>query len=313
MFKKYEKIHGLHKPECDGILTVPCYIQEKIDGANVSIWLEDGVIHCGSRTRDLTLAGDGFNGFIDYVNKHEGIQSLLKDEPQFRLYGEWLVRHTIQYNELAYKQFYMFDIYDEGTETWLPIENVNAIGVIRDIKTAPLLNVYPVGTNMDEVVRLAGMSELGGKGEGVVIKPLTPFTNQFGNEVYAKYVTNEFKEDNAVCFGGNNKSSETYTEMYYIQKFVNLARVQKIFHKMESELGRLDMKHIPQVMGRVFYDIITEECWTIATEMAKSNKMFSFRQFKQLCDKKTKQVFIDLLNGTISVADQRYETETDTN
>jgi len=53
-FKEYKKIQALHKEECDGILHGTCYLQEKVDGANASIWVEDGNIHCGSRTRDLT-------------------------------------------------------------------------------------------------------------------------------------------------------------------------------------------------------------------------------------------------------------------
>jgi len=61
-FKEYKKIQALHKEECDGILHGTCYLQEKVDGANASIWVEDGNIHCGSRTRDLIKAGDGFNG-----------------------------------------------------------------------------------------------------------------------------------------------------------------------------------------------------------------------------------------------------------
>lgn len=61
-FKEYSKIHAIHKEECDGLLIGTCHIQEKIDGANASIWVgDDGIIHCGSRTRDLTKAGDGFS------------------------------------------------------------------------------------------------------------------------------------------------------------------------------------------------------------------------------------------------------------
>lgn len=44
MFIKYPKIHRLGKEETEGILNALCYIQEKIDGANTSIWIgEDGV------------------------------------------------------------------------------------------------------------------------------------------------------------------------------------------------------------------------------------------------------------------------------
>src|SRR5574343_2077121 len=103
MFKQYKKIHRLGSAENEGILVGTVHVQEKIDGANTSIWSHKGRIRCGSRTRELEA---GFNGFVDYVNSHQGIQQLLTDMPHIRLYGEWLVRHSISYNETAYKEFY---------------------------------------------------------------------------------------------------------------------------------------------------------------------------------------------------------------
>lgn len=50
-FKTYPKIHRLGKEETDGMLDALekddiIVVQEKIDGANTSIWLDkDGVVH----------------------------------------------------------------------------------------------------------------------------------------------------------------------------------------------------------------------------------------------------------------------------
>lgn len=299
-FKTYNKIQALHKEESDGILNGICYLQEKIDGANTSIWLEDGEIHCGSRTRDLTKAGDGFNGFVDYVKNHEGIQNLfnLNKDLNIRLNGEWLVRHTIGYNELNYKNFYLFDI--EIDDKVISMDEMYKMAETFGIKTAHLFEVKE-NPSLDDIKKHAGKSMLGSKGEGVVIKNIN-FINKFGDMSFAKYVTQEFKEDNAVTFGGNNRSSETYNEMYYVNKFMTLSRVTKIFHKLESMEGRLDMKHIPRIMGMCYHDLITEEAWVIAQEMGKSGKFFDFKSFKNLCDKKSKSIFIELLTGDVSVA-----------
>ena len=107
--KHYGKIHRLGKEETDGILEGSCSIQEKVDGANTSIWLEDGVLKMGSRTR--VLGEEEFNGFVPYVKAHAGINLYLQNYPNDRLFGEWLVRHTIAYKETAYKKFYLFDIF----------------------------------------------------------------------------------------------------------------------------------------------------------------------------------------------------------
>lgn len=304
-FKKYPKIQALHKEECDGILNGAVVIQEKIDGANASIFLgTDGIVHCGSRSRDLTLENDSFNGFLEYVNTHEGIQSYFKENPSMRLYGEWLVRHTLAYNELSYKNFYLYEIEDELGNT-LPIEKIYEIGEQYGIKTAHLFGVF-TDPDVETINNMVGNSVIGEKGEGVVIKNLD-FVNKFGYKQHAKIVTQEFKEENATTFGGNNKTSEVYNETYYVNKFVTLSRVQKTVNKISSSEERPDMKHIPMVMGMVFYDVITEEAFVIAKEMAKSGAMFDFKSFKRLCDNKTKKIFIEIITGDISVAHKQDE------
>jgi len=298
-FKSYNKIHALHKEECEGILNGTCHIQEKVDGANASIWNEDGEIHYGSRSRDLFKAQDNFNGFGDWVKAHEGVNKFLAIYPELRLYGEWLVRHTIGYAELSYKKFYLFDIEDiDGT--MLSISDVNRIAEIYNIPTVELFAVLENPT-IEQIKEYAGKSVLGVKGEGLVVKNIS-FRNKFGDYQYGKYVTQEFKEDNSITFGGNNKSSDTYNEMYYVNNFMTLSRVQKIFHKLESMEGRLSEKHIPRVMGMCYHDLITEECWVIANEMGKSGKLFNFKAFKSICDRKSKSIFLEILTGDMSVA-----------
>lgn len=301
-FKEYKKIKRLGTEETDGILVGTCYIQEKIDGANASIWLgDDGEIHYGSRSRDLFEHKDNFNGFGDWIlaNK-EALTEYFKQIPNARLNGEWLVRHTIRYNELSYKKFYLFDIEENNNK--IHIDTVYLVAKGLNILTANLLAVVENPT-LDQIKDLAGKSVLGVKGEGVVIKN-PQFINKFGDEQYAKYVTQEFKEDNAITFGGNNKQSETYCEMYYVNKYMSLARVQKICHKLESSVGRLSEKHIPQIMNTAYHDLIQEEAWAIASEMSKSGNMFDFKAFQQFCTRKAKSIFLEILTGDISVANQ---------
>ena len=102
-FHVWNKIHRIGKDEVAGILNGTCIIQEKIDGANVSIWLDDdGNITCGSRKKVLGLNG-GFNGFCDWVKESDAVKKFFKAFPDSRLNGEWLVKHTIPYKETAYR------------------------------------------------------------------------------------------------------------------------------------------------------------------------------------------------------------------
>jgi len=297
-FRRYEKIHRLGKEETDGILDGVCTIQEKLDGANASIWIgEDGVLHCGSRSRDLTAAGDGFQGFCAYVEGHEGINKLLSDWPKYRLYGEWLVYHTLQYPETAYQRFYLFDIHDG--ERFLEPSDVEKVASEYGVDCVETFDVIDNPT-VDELKEIAGRSVVGDKGEGIVIKNPN-FINIFGEPCNAKIVTEEFKENNGVTFGGNNKHSETYWEMYIVNKYMTLARIRKVMNKIQPLVDhRLHLADIPRITTTAYQDMLTEEIWEIAKKVGKVD----FKSLKRIANKKCVQTYKDILNNDISVADQ---------
>lgn len=299
-FKRYPKIHRLGKEETEGILYGECHLEEKIDGANGQIWIDKrGQITCGSRNRELS---EGFNGFVDYVKTHEGINKLLTDHPEYRLYGEWLVRHTISYKETAYQQFYLFDItiVKDGEENEEFFSKADVIKLADEYKIQrPEYHGSITNPTTDQLNELVGKSVLGEKGEGIVIKNHS-FRDKWGNHSYAKIVTQDFKESNAITFGGNNKYSETYWEMWIVNKYINSARVSKIIHKIESEVGKLGLEHTPRVSNTVYYDVLTEEIW----EISKHAGTINFLNLKRLALRKAVQVYKDILLGDISVADK---------
>lgn len=301
MFIQYPKIHRLGKDETLGILEYEVTVQEKIDGANTSIWMEGEEMKAGSRKRQL--GEETFNGFVPYIKEHKGIKDLFRDLPTYRLYGEWLVRHTIAYNETAYKQFYLFDVYVEGLG-FLPQHIVQGLAERYEINYPQVF--FTGKTTEEEIMKFVGQTNLGEKGEGVVIKS-TEFVNQFGDMSYAKIVTEKFKEDNAITFGGNNKHSETYWEMYVVNKYCTLARVQKIMNKIQPEINeKLDKKHTPRVIATCYHDMMTEEIWEIQKKVPEIN----FRKLKGLAARKFVKIFHDILEGHISVAYERDQDET---
>ena len=293
MFVAYPKIHRLGVEENEGILDNEVFVQEKVDGANTSIWFEDGVLKMGSRTRELE---DGFNGFCEYVRQHEGIRKFFERYPKTRMYGEWLVRHTIAYNKTAYRQFYLFDVQTPSGEYWTTRE----VELVAESFGIRYPTIFAYGKLTEEEIREhVGKTAIGDKGEGVVIKR-AGFVNKFGNHCYAKIVTQAFNEDNALVFGGNNKHSETYWEMFVVNKYCTLPRVQKVMNKLQPIIEeRLDFKHTTRIAGTCYHDMITEECWEIASKVP----ILDYRQLKKLASKKFIQIYHDLLNGTVSVAD----------
>lgn len=299
-FRKYEKIYRLTKEEVEGILLGTCSITEKLDGANLSVWLGDsGEIRVGSRNNDLTANGNEFNGAVGYCNNHDGIKKFFKVYPECRLYGEWLVRHTLEYNAVAYKKFYLFDIcYPDGSYSAQQV--VQTIGHNYEIETVPDLGTIVNPTLQQLTALIEQPSVYGKKREGIVIRN-PEFVNQFGDKVNAKLVSEGFMEDNGITFGGNNKFSEVYWEQWASNKYVDVARVQKIMNKIQPEINeRLDMKHIPRIISTVYHDMIQEEGW----EISQKAEAINFRVLERIVGKKAKQVYISILNDSISVADQ---------
>ncbi len=294
-FKKYNKIYRIGTEETEGILGGICHIQEKVDGANTQIWFQEGFIRVGTRSHQIT---EGFNGFVDYVMTNEPIKKLLADHPDYRLYGEWLVRHTIHYNELSYKKFYLFDIMvaDKLLSPDEVIKIANEYGVPH-----PQLFAVLDSPKLEDIMVYVGKTNLGEQGEGVVIKNPT-FINKFGVYQHAKIVTQAFKEDNGLVFGGNNKHSDTYWEMYIVNKYMTLERIQKIMNKLQPQIDKkLDLEHTPRIIHTAYHDMITEEIW----EISKKVQAVDFKSLARLAQRKSAQIYKDLILGSISVADRK--------
>jgi len=296
-FRKYHKIYRLGKEETEGILNGICTLEEKIDGANTSIWKDEtGWIRTASHNNEVKA---GFNGFVDYVQKNEGIKNLLNMKEGIILYGEWLVRHTVSYNETSYRQWYMYDIWDGNLNEWMPPEGVIKLADAFNIKHPQVFGTFENPTK-ELIDTFAGKTNLGLKGEGVVIKNMN-FKNKFGDIEYAKVVTQEFKEDNGIIFGGNNKDSNVYWETYVMNKYMTVERVRKIMNKIEPLIEeKFDMKHIPRIMGTCYHDLIVEEGWEISQKVNK----IDYKELERLCNRKSKQIYVDIINNDVSVANQ---------
>lgn len=125
-FKKYQHIGRFGTDEVDGIQYGECLVFYKIDGSNGSVWLgEDGEIKAGSRTRELTLENDNA-GFYEYILSNGRIKEYLLKHPNHRLFGEWLVKHSLKtYRDDSWGKFYIFDVCldrDDGELEYLPYD-----------------------------------------------------------------------------------------------------------------------------------------------------------------------------------------------
>ncbi|MGL5331146.1 MAG: RNA ligase family protein, partial [Peptostreptococcaceae bacterium] len=124
-FKKYQHIERFGRGEVRNIELGTCYVFPKIDGTNAQVYLRDGELKAGSRNRELSLEQDNA-GFYAAMLENDKINAYLKKHPTHRVFGEWLVPHSLKtYRDDAWRRFYIFDVCldkEDGTLEYIPYD-----------------------------------------------------------------------------------------------------------------------------------------------------------------------------------------------
>jgi hypothetical protein len=93
----------LPAPEAAALLSSEVAVEEKLDGANVMLWLEDGRIQTALRSGPGSADRAGQLGPLKaWVGQHsDSLRDLLQGLEGGALYGEWLyLTHTVAYDRL---------------------------------------------------------------------------------------------------------------------------------------------------------------------------------------------------------------------
>lgn len=278
-FQKYQHIERLGTTEVDGIEIGQCHVFPKIDGSNASVWLgDDNQVHAGSRNRELSAESDN-HGFYAWASQDTGIRSFLSHFPELRLFGEWLVPHSLKtYRSDAWRRFYVFDVMDQYGNL-IPYESYQPLLVPHGLDYIAPLAIITNGEYDQFVNQLSAnvflIEDGKGAGEGIVIKRYD-FRNKFGRQTWAKIVTSEFKERHAKEMGAPVHAERALVEKEISDKFVTMALVDKEYAKIVAESG-WSSKMIPRLLNVVFYCLVKEEAW----EFVKDNN-FPTIDFKRL-------------------------------
>lgn len=291
MFKKYQHLERFGTTEVQNIELGECFVFPKIDGTNASIWLENGEIQAGSRTRHLSIEKDNA-GFLDWVLKQENLLNYLKKNPTHRLFGEWLVPHSLKtYRQDAWRKFYVFDVVEDLEEDFKyinyndykllleqhNIDYIPPIAVIRNSNYEQLVN---------QLMKNDFLIEDGkGYGEGIVLKNYD-FKNKYGRTTWAKIVTSEFKEKHAKVMGKSTIEGKKMVEEEIAEKYVTTAFCEKEFAKIESTDG-WSSKMIPRLLNVIYYEIVKEECWNFVKE--HKNPVINFKTLQHFVFVKVKE------------------------
>jgi hypothetical protein len=289
-FEKYQHIQRIGTTAVEGIEQGMCYIFPKLDGTNGSMWNENDYLTCGSRNRKLTSDNDNA-GFYNTVSEKDGYSFIdfFIDNPDLRLFGEWLVPHTLKtYKDDAWRIFYVFDVMDkdgnymiyEEYKELLEKYGIDYIPAICKIKNPTYERI--VG-QLEKNTFLIKDGE--GSGEGVVIKNYD-FTNKFGNTIWAKLVRNDFKTAHGkkeLC----ELKEKSMVEEEIVNKFVTTMLIDKEYAKIVNDNDGWESKFIPQLLNTVYYCLITEEMWNVLKKF--KHPVINFRTLMHFTTTKIKE------------------------
>jgi len=290
MFVKYQHLERYGTQETENILDGYAYIFPKIDGTNGSIWWDKDRLHFGSRNRELDLENDNA-GFMNTLHKDQRLVDFFKDYPDYRLYGEWLVPHSLKtYKQDAWRKFYVFDVYVSDEQPLL-YEEYKKILDQYEIEYIPPICILKNGSeeNLYTALDKCGMflvEDGKGLGEGIVIKNYD-WKNKYGRQTWAKLITSEFKMRHHIEMGAPIVSGSKLVEEDIVNEFVTEAFVLKEKVKIEVELGGWESRHIPRLLGTVFYELIKEEMWNIVKKY--KNPKINFGLLNKMTIDKTKK------------------------
>lgn len=292
MFVKYMHLERLGTEEVDGIEIGKVYVFPKLDGTNASVWLSDDGDYVCSGSRNRVLSPDNDNaGFCKWAQGNQDLFEFLCRNPNLTLYGEWLVPHSLKtYRDDAWRRFYVFDVFNRATGEHLHYDEWSGLLMPTNIDfLAPIAILKNPGVDdlvkcLDKNVFLIKDGE--GVGEGIVIKNYD-FVNKFGRVVWAKLITNAFKEKHHKEMGAPEIGGMLIEEKI-VEEFVSQHLVDKVYAKIVNDHGGWSSKYIPMLLNITFYDLVQEEIWEILKKhnnpriCFKTLKNFTFAKVKQL-------------------------------
>lgn len=260
--RKYTSIVRMGHRDTVGVVKEGDYITvyEKLDGANASFTLGDGgEVLAFSRNTPLT-SENTLRGFYGYAMNLPSEDM----DPEYIYYGEWLVKHKVDYGEHSEK-FYLFDVYDLRNEEYLPVQEVIREALTLGIPVAPIMYQGPY-ISFEHLSSLVGRSVLAksGVGEGIVVK--NPwFKDRYGRQVFMKLVSDGFREMQPQKAPRDPNTPET-VETAFVKTYLTEARVDKLLRKLVDEAvipESFELEDMGVILrelgGRVYDDLLKEE------------------------------------------------------
>jgi hypothetical protein len=234
-------------------------LEAKCDGSQFSFGVFDGEIKCKSKNKQLYLEAPD-KMFIQAVETVKRLAPVLHDGWTYR--AEYLQKpkhNVLRYNRVPKQHLIIFDI-NIGEEDYLSYADKKAEADRIGLETVELLGYKKISSPDDIKDLLETESMLGGtKIEGIVCKQYNIWDPTTGKLLFAKYVSEAFKEKHIKDWKNSNPSKKDIVQQLG-ESFQNEAVWRKAVQHLR-EVGELeeDPRDIGKLIKLVQQDI--EEEW----------------------------------------------------
>lgn len=293
-FGKSKKVEGIEKGKC--------FIFPKIDGSNAQAFLDDdGVVQAGQRNGMCTEQFNG-KGLWQTIVSDNKIKKFLLDNPNLRLYGEFLIPHTLKdYNFDSWNKFYIFDVEEtvNGNSRLLSYTEYSKLLEKYDllyIKPLAIID-YPTTSDFSRILESNKylLDNVEAIGEGIVIKNYDYICKQTKEQLFAKIVRAEFiaehhnlEYDEKTGTYIEKTIEEKIADEFFTDAFIEKEVDKAINNLFDGELTKDKRKRIPEIFDFVFYAFVEEDMRNVVEKYNKPN--VSFMQLYNLCRDRIKEV-----------------------
>jgi len=309
--KKYRKIRRIgHSRNTDTVKNPEdeLIIKEKLDGSNFRWTInEEGKPVFGSRRveykdengepaykeEDYEKLDGRFEDAIQHVQEKLDGKHPEHLNNNLTFFGEYMVKHSLDYDWEDTPTVIGFDIYDSKKEEYLDHDEAKEIFKILGIATAPVLQRTTVEEFDPENYEIPDSNYRDGKMEGVVIiNTDQEEDNRSGFNTRGKMVTDEFKEKHKKSTGARQSVEAIKGHEKIISKYCTDGRIRKHIGKMRDEGRDLGKELMGSQEGseglpvRVAVDIMEEE----ADEIVRRNDEMNWKNYRSLVANRCLQV-----------------------
>lgn len=237
-YKSYIHVVRLDSEDASGLLAGKgVEVTAKIDGTNMVVWSEDGMVKAGSRKRELSRDSDNagsFHWLLDSDDPEaEGLRAFAKDNPSWVLYGEWMgstkfIGAIKDYDPSILAHMIIFDIFDATIGSYLSYAEMEAaLSPYPSLRPylVPLLGVLdnPTPEDIEELAKTnhAFLPDHC-TGEGVVCKR-PGFKDPYGHTQFGKLVINRPTSKRK----GKGQGKVEDVEAYIVEHYLTTAELEK--------------------------------------------------------------------------------------